>query len=988
MDETLAQVKLHARMHDPADKALVLLRDPAGHEGGTTRTLQSILFPNGLPGSLRKLVRKADHWASAADRPQFPKRESDGRYAPWTQVRFAEHPVLIHPLSGKTLDLRKQGGLANTDIAEIKSQSVRHFTRLIHDDADGEVDWARTLLAYWRFGPALRDEDDAIGLGELWRRLPADTRVPDHTIWDHLDLVSAFSGAFQADANGRCALLNVSLGPVQEFIAAARTTSDLWAGSHLLSRLSWEAMRVVCERLGPDAVLFPNLRGVPQVDLWLREQGVNDDLFQNELWHQRRRSDANPLFSAALPNRFLALVPADQAEQLGKAIETHVRQWLRQKAGEALHLLLETAGSEAGDDCHAYRQLDEQLQGFPEIYWSVVGYDELLETDRSDRDTEFNPERLAEAMRPFLGGESATGPGFLGSDAWSVLQKAIEITDPDNGEAAVFFRPNPGVLYPALFDLSERLMGSTKSLRPFPALTQNGYRCSLTGESEWLTDKPDHLALPPGKREAANTLWTRVARQQPSWARKGEHLGALAALKRLWPTLFCRELESQLDLDDSPRRFVVSTHTMALATSLRTLVSEPQPFSGLPEDVRAAIGGASPVALPRGLALDLRDHPERDLIRRLPNWLDGEEGGDDQDDVEAGRERRVGILCKHVLEAKPETYYALLLMDGDSMGKWLSGADEVSMAYRDAFHPALRDALNRHFAGNAAMQSYLGARRAVSPGRHIAISSALNDFSGVVARSVVEDRYAGRVLYAGGDDLMAMLPTSDLLGAMRELRDAYSGHAAAGGDDTGVRSLGSGFVRHRDQLYLCMGEQATASAGAVIVHHQTPLSAALAELRAAEQRAKREGGRNAFSLSVMKRSGGALRVTESWANAEGCGVDAMTAITELSQKLRKDPGASRRAAYNVAGWLPDLPEPDQLGGADGARDYIAGLLHHQFRRQGLEDKGQPIHSRRFADLAVVPNAAADARPKSAREIGDRLESLLGVAEFFGRETRG
>ena len=46
MDETEIrrwQVKLHARLHDPAEKALVLLRDPAGHEGGTSRALQRLL---------------------------------------------------------------------------------------------------------------------------------------------------------------------------------------------------------------------------------------------------------------------------------------------------------------------------------------------------------------------------------------------------------------------------------------------------------------------------------------------------------------------------------------------------------------------------------------------------------------------------------------------------------------------------------------------------------------------------------------------------------------------------------------------------------------------------------------------------------------------------------------------------------------------------------------------------------------------------------
>ncbi|WP_240466199.1 type III-B CRISPR-associated protein Cas10/Cmr2, partial [Arhodomonas sp. KWT] len=331
MDKTLAQAKLLARLHDPAEKALVLLRDPAGHEGGTSRTLREDLFGEALPSGAARWVKKADWWASAADRPQFPKGAHDGRYPGWSQVRFAEEPVIRHPLTGQKLDLRTTGGLGDTDIREIKAQSLTHFRSLIQTTSDGAVDWQRTLLAFWRFGPEIRRSDDRAGLGELWRRLPADTRIPDHTIWDHLDLVSGFTGAFHADDDGRCALLHVALGPVQDFISAARTTSDLWAGSHLLARLSWEAMRVVCERLGPDAILFPNLRGVPQVDLWLVENGLDRALFQQANWtrtvngEQRVTTDANPLFSAALPNRFLAIVPAALTEEIAMAVRDHVR---------------------------------------------------------------------------------------------------------------------------------------------------------------------------------------------------------------------------------------------------------------------------------------------------------------------------------------------------------------------------------------------------------------------------------------------------------------------------------------------------------------------------------------------------------------------------------------------------------------------------------------------------------------------------------------
>ena len=41
--KTLWQTKLHARLHDPAEKALVLLRDPEGHEGGSSRVLHRLL---------------------------------------------------------------------------------------------------------------------------------------------------------------------------------------------------------------------------------------------------------------------------------------------------------------------------------------------------------------------------------------------------------------------------------------------------------------------------------------------------------------------------------------------------------------------------------------------------------------------------------------------------------------------------------------------------------------------------------------------------------------------------------------------------------------------------------------------------------------------------------------------------------------------------------------------------------------------------------
>jgi CRISPR-associated protein Cmr2 len=48
-------------------------------------------------------------------------------------------------------------------------------------------------------------------------------------------------------------LLAISIGPVQEFISAARRTRDLWFGSYLLS----EICKAAAEAIGPKYLIFP-----------------------------------------------------------------------------------------------------------------------------------------------------------------------------------------------------------------------------------------------------------------------------------------------------------------------------------------------------------------------------------------------------------------------------------------------------------------------------------------------------------------------------------------------------------------------------------------------------------------------------------------------------------------------------------------------------------------------------------------------------------
>lgn len=1014
------QSKVAARLHDPAEKALVLLRDPAGHENGTSLALTRLLyasdlpegsippdsetalafscFKQGIPREIYEIIRRADWWAAAADRPQWPVQKNtfeDAKtgkakevvsQAPEAQVHWTKSPILIHPLSGQTFDL---SSLSATDFEQIKEHSFAHFASLLEKLGAGrqeELDWRKVALALWRFGPEIVEEKDAAALGELWKLLPADTRVPDHTIWDHLDLVSAFAGAFAGDPDGNAALLSMSIGPVQSFIAAARKTEDLWAGSHLLSRLAWETMKPLCEELGPDAILFPRLRGIPQVDVWLL--GALKPLaewFAAEPW-MNTRPDANPLFAAALPNRFVAVVPAAHAEEIAGKCRDNVRTWLLEQGYLTVDRLLETAGFKAKDasrDLSAppYEQVRNQLRGFPEVHYSITPF-ALARPRNVENQRDLDTSELVDAMRPFFGNSPEEPAGFLATKAWTILNHELDWPD-----GTAFYLPNPGVLYPAFYELNERLMAAAKSLRPFEQQNEEGWRCMLTGETEWLTHDRSLLTVPKGERKSREeegfvqgrhkeTLWTRVAERAPSWAKKGEHLGALPAIKRLWPSLFAEEVAEYTNgITD---RFVVSTHTMALAHQIREWLDRGAPLDPAHKE---RILKAGRVALPAKIAARKEFESHIDLAARIPAVIDDarERGTDDDSAVEEARRIVREILCgAHSDAPQLENYYALLLMDGDHMGAILSGDEEAGTAipFRESFHPSVR----RLFEGKqGTLAEYAKQRRPVSPNRHLAISGALNDFSQIVVPHIIEREHAGRVIYAGGDDVLAMLPVADALPAMRRLRNAYSGQ---GQDEIplnrrerfGKLLLHSGFAYLNGRLMRMMGPRATASCGLVIAHHQTPLSLVLRELRRAEKSAKgfrrrvngKEVDRDAWHVTILKRSGGRLDLSADW----GSTLD----LVERLRDFLAAPEVSRRAVYNSLAWLHDLPA--NCDGED--KERLGALLAYQFERQA--DKTEKPVARSLA------GKLADEALRFETPIR-RLEQLLIVAEFLAREQR-
>jgi CRISPR-associated protein Cmr2 len=148
------------------------------------------------------------------------------------------------------------------------------------------------------------------------------------------------------------------------------------------------------------------------------------------------------------------------------------------------------------------------------------------------------------------------------------------------------------------------------------------------------------------------------------------------------------------------------------------------------------------------------------------------------------------------------SYYAILVADGDRMGATLN---------------------------------LMTSRK-----QHQEFSRRVADFAGYAEQIVC--KHEGYLVYCGGDDVLALLPTNRALACAYALRQSFEQTLAP---------------------VMPEGAKATLSAGVAIVHSMENLQVALGWTREAEQLAKRT--RDALAVARYPRSGGVNRYSAPWA---------------------------------------------------------------------------------------------------------------------------
>lgn len=553
-------------------------------------------------------------------------------------------------------------------------------------------------------------------------------------------------------------ILHISIGPVQGFVAQARRTRDLWAGSFLLSWMSGQLMAAVLRQSGN--IVFPAVG--------TKDKSENP-MLAAILSAILRKPLSNGPKIGSLPNRFKAQVPANFDPKAAVNVAKQKWEKLAEMIWESFVENAVNKNEKLNEDQKSRTRAiwKRQINGFWEIQWVKGDHPANKGEDAKWLDSRKN---WRSHWPPEEGGDHCTTMG-----SWQELSGFIRSRE--RGKQDKFWKALRNNVERLDLQDDERLCAIALVKRLFPKLkseqlketigwsfqteqTKNWPSTAYMAVAPWLMHIAKNPVLHPKLRDYVETIRKSVKEKFNQLT--SEDGTRLPALKPLGPDA---NLDGNLFLET------------ALANPRATPLTNDPPKIG-------------------------EDDPDKEIREKLLKAL--RELSD--------KDVKVGVGGG----AKP--YYALLLMDGDRLGKLLRS---------------------------------LGEQR---------VSESLAKFVEKVQKIVQSNN--GVTIYAGGDDVLAMLPANQAIQCARNLRDAY---------DRAFQGLSS-----------ATNEKPTASCAIVFSHYHNPLrdvmSLAHTEL---DEVAKEQNGRNSLALAIMQASG----VHNRWVSQFGGTTTQPESLKALCNKI-------------------------------------------------------------------------------------------------------
>lgn len=390
--------------------------------------------------------------------------------------------------------------------------------------------------------------------------------------------------------------------------------------------------------------------------------------------------------------------------------------------------------------------------------------------------------------------------------------------------------------------------------------SEAGVKCSLMGHWQELSGIAGVRANDNKQRDA---FWRTLAQDKAQDIREKEYLCAMSYIKRRFVDAFKMFKVTLTGFEahgwELPSN-VPSVAYLAAAPWLANVLRA----ANTDADLKDKLEKFTKKAQSLNTAHKLPHLPEKDsaisCIRQLcddktiygidgncffSDALDNPQIYPNDETTQAADKREKPNAVKQALEpltkqfGKPSPFYAILMMDGDSLGTQMSDG-----------------------------------------GKRDAITASLNTFTQQVPNIV--SQHSGFLVYAGGDDVLALLPLDTALACAADLRQSYE----------------KAFAQGKQQYKI----STSISAAIIYTHITTPLANTLHEIHGLlDDIAKEATGRDAIAVRVYKGSGLALEWAQPWAVA--LDLDGKVIVSELANQFAKqdltDEGFSSKFLYKI-----------------------------------------------------------------------------------------
>lgn len=801
--------KLVSYFHDSPDKAIKI----QNHINRAEKIVKSA----GVQFELSKVVQRADQMASSAQRFTF---KVDGKipvsdFYGKSQGKYFQigNPVLLHPVTSEIyLDFTSLA----TIIRDIRSNSgERGFEKFLNLIINCEATALKKTI-----------DESRVKFSEEWRQWAY--------IWQNYRK--------NLEEELKTSLRKLGL-PKEKIESIVTELLNLPAETRFPDHTIWHHLDLVSSLAVNDPVLL-RIQIVPvqafikhsrkELDLWASSHLLSMLMFKalepiiekcgpEVIIYPSLRNqplflkfilerNSNGISVANIPNKALAIIPESAFEGIKDEIKNNVRRFLRDLYEDAIDWAIKEYNLPDGTKDERYWKILEEYFTISLDYVPLYGQLNFEEAKRI----------LSDA-------------GLLTED----VTKWLNMIEKTSKEFKSVERIYTIFLYPFLVKILDALGLAKVTLERYNKTPQkDGWKCWVCGEN--LSILGDTLSYGDLRK-----MW------------RDEPLCPVCLLKRYYPAWFRKHFGKDIGFES------VTDVALRYNNWISTFEEEyGNEFSGVLKKINESLViQGRPIDSDLYYVENLTEQAIKKILRKS-----GKDGEINCDLIQTARE----VLKNAYKEiGKPSKYYAILVMDGDDMGRLISGEVETGSFF---LINRLHESLKNYFKKECGAEN---VRYYPTPQLHRSISEALANFALHEVPKEVEGN--GILIYAGGDDVLALFPVDTAIKTALEIRNAFRSTGKDGRILPGWRI----------------------SAGLLIVHYRHPLYDALDKARILLKKAKSKSGKNSIAIGLLKRSGSYYEGAYPWGVLEKL---------ENLAKLARDKKVSKRFIYHILKELDVWPE--------------------------------------------------------------------------------